>query len=107
VSIRLYALEKTMDTCEVHAQFAVEMLKRIAANAAPRNVSKPAIFPAGSLCMQTHRAPCNLEERNACIAEAAYFSAMHRGFSPGHELEDWLAAENEVDARLMSAPREF
>jgi hypothetical protein len=25
---------------------------------------------------------------------------MHRGFSPGHELEDWLTAENEIDARL-------
>ena len=23
-----------------------------------------------------------------------------RGFAPGHELEDWLQAENEVDARL-------
>jgi hypothetical protein len=26
---------------------------------------------------------------------------MHRGVSPGHELEDWLTAENEVDARLI------
>ena len=41
------------------------------------------------------------EDRNACIAEAAYFIAMNRGFSPGHELEDWLTAENDVDARLI------
>jgi hypothetical protein len=48
------------------------------------------------------------EKRDALIAEAAYFRAEKRGFAPGHEAEDWLAAEAEVDARLMrpdSAPR--
>lgn len=46
--------------------------------------------------------------RVALIAEAAYFRAEKRGFAPGHEAEDWLAAEAEVDAKLMtgdSAPR--
>jgi hypothetical protein len=32
-------------------------------------------------------------ERRAMIADAAYFRAERRGFAPGHELEDWLAAE--------------
>lgn len=41
------------------------------------------------------------EQRAALIAEAAYFRAEKRGFSPGHEAEDWLAAEAEVDARLL------
>jgi hypothetical protein len=45
-------------------------------------------------------APRIPENREACIAEAAYFSAQRRGFTPGHELDDWLAAENEVDQRL-------
>ena len=27
------------------------------------------------------------------LAELAYFKAEERGFEPGHELEDWLAAE--------------
>jgi hypothetical protein len=36
------------------------------------------------------------------IAEAAYHHAQARGFEPGHEIEDWLAAEAEVDARLSS-----
>ncbi|HEX2493812.1 MAG TPA: DUF2934 domain-containing protein [Steroidobacter sp.] len=31
------------------------------------------------------------------VAEAAYFIAEKRGFGPGHELEDWLAAEAEVE----------
>lgn len=48
------------------------------------------------------------EQRAALIAEAAYFRAEKRGFGPGHETEDWLAAEAEVDARLLksvSVPR--
>jgi DUF2934 family protein len=45
------------------------------------------------------------EDRHASIAEAAYFRSEHRGFAPGHELEDWLAAEEEVDQRLMGEGR--
>jgi hypothetical protein len=30
------------------------------------------------------------------VALAAYFIAEKRGFEPGHELDDWLAAEAEV-----------
>lgn len=29
------------------------------------------------------------------IAERAYYKSEARGFEPGHELEDWVAAENE------------
>ena len=29
-------------------------------------------------------------------AECAYYKAEARGFEPGHEVEDWLAAEAEV-----------
>jgi hypothetical protein len=36
------------------------------------------------------------------IAESAYLRAERRGFAPGGELEDWMAAEREVDA-LLSA----
>jgi hypothetical protein len=40
-------------------------------------------------------------QRAALIAKAAYFRAEKRGFAPGHETEDWLAAESEVDAKLL------
>lgn len=30
------------------------------------------------------------------IAEVAYYRAQHRGFSPGYEVEDWLAAEAQI-----------
>lgn len=35
------------------------------------------------------------------IATAAYFRAMQRGFQPGHELDDWLAAEAEIAGTLL------
>jgi hypothetical protein len=35
------------------------------------------------------------EERISRIAESAYYKAETRGFSPGCELDDWLAAEAE------------
>jgi len=41
------------------------------------------------------------QQRAALIARAAYFRAMHRGFAPGYEVADWLAAEAEVDAELL------
>jgi hypothetical protein len=35
--------------------------------------------------------------RHDMVSEAAYFRAERRGFLGGHEIEDWLAAEEEVD----------
>jgi hypothetical protein len=40
------------------------------------------------------------EARRAMIAEGAYLRAERRGFAPGHETEDWVAAEAEVDTLL-------
>jgi len=37
------------------------------------------------------------EVRQQMIAEAAYFLAAQRGFAPGHEINDWLAAESAID----------
>lgn len=37
--------------------------------------------------------------RHSQIAEAAYFLSEARGFVPGRELDDWLAAEREIGAR--------
>jgi hypothetical protein len=44
-----------------------------------------------------------VDSREAEIARVAYVLAQARGFGPGRELEDWLAAEREVDARLADA----
>jgi hypothetical protein len=37
-------------------------------------------------------------EREARIAVAAFYFAEARGFEPGHELDDWLRAEKQIDA---------
>lgn len=37
------------------------------------------------------------DERRQAIATAAYYRAEHRGFTPGYELDDWLAAEEELE----------
>jgi hypothetical protein len=40
--------------------------------------------------------------RHDMIALAAYYRSAERDFAPGQELEDWLAAECEVDATLRA-----
>jgi len=44
--------------------------------------------------------------RQALIAEGAYYRAERRGFAPGHELDDWLAAEAELarDPAVLAGP---
>ncbi len=37
------------------------------------------------------------------VAETAYFLAHHRGFEPGHEVEDWIAAEAQIASALKQA----
>ena len=40
------------------------------------------------------------EERYHLIAQAAYYRAEQRNFAPGHELEDWLGAEAEIEMKF-------
>jgi Protein of unknown function (DUF2934) len=42
------------------------------------------------------------EERREMIARAAYFRAEKREFAPGYEVEDWVAAEADVDRELAA-----
>jgi Protein of unknown function (DUF2934) len=59
---------------------------RSAAGAEPVKESSPSLHP-------------NDSSREARISEAAFFKAAARAFAPGHEWDDWLAAEKEVDAQ--------
>jgi hypothetical protein len=66
--------------------------------------NRPAATPVASgLSRQSQpsaKAPVNFDpssSRQALIATAAYYHAQSRGFQPGHELQDWLAAEREID----------
>jgi hypothetical protein len=90
-------------------------------SAAPPNAVPPAATPpkarvrqrkaasSSSRTTESHAAPTEVPrppaDRYASIALAAYFRSQHRGFKPGHEMEDWLAAEAEVDQRLRGEGR--
>lgn len=45
-------------------------------------------------------APVSAEARHGMIATAAYYCAERRRFAAGGDLEDWLAAEAEIDRPL-------
>lgn len=61
--------------------------------ASPRTASSPNRKPSAKVISP--------RERWQMIADAAFFRAESRGFAPGGEIADWLAAEMEVDALLM------
>ena len=46
------------------------------------------------------RAEVSPDELRKLVSEAAYYRAKQRGFSPGHEMEDWIQAEAEVLRRI-------
>ncbi|HTT05006.1 MAG TPA: DUF2934 domain-containing protein [Steroidobacteraceae bacterium] len=62
---------------------------------------------------QSNRAPAaggsiaSGEPRESRIALAAYYRAQARGFAPGFEVEDWLAAEMQIDATSGDANTEI
>ena len=61
----------------------------------PRRAAK-----AATATTTTARADVTAAEIRQLIEEAAYYKAERRGFAPGHELDDWIAAEAEVRRRL-------
>ncbi len=84
----------------------------------PESQSDPEVAPAAELAQETapaipstndaatasapqddSGAGSDPESRQQAIAQAAYFRAEARGFEPGHELEDWLAAEQQIGLR--------
>ena len=46
-------------------------------------------------------------ERDRRIRLAAYYRHEAGGCQPGHQLDDWLAAEAEIDGRAQSADLDF
>jgi hypothetical protein len=69
------------------------------AAAAPK---MPAGAPPKVSAAPSARTRVTPEARRQLIAENAYRRAERRGFAPGQENEDWLAAEAEVDALLRA-----
>lgn len=77
----------------VHEQKSPRRARRqvaIAANGAVANAREDADVA------QLAAAQARAADHQVQVALAAYFIAEKRGFAPGHELEDWLAAEAEI-----------
>ena len=68
----------------------------------PKAVKRPLSAPKAPAASPPVRTRVTPEARRALIAENAYRRAERRGFEPGHEDEDWLGAESEVDALLRA-----
>lgn len=64
---------------------------------APQRRARVTAKPARTTAPKTPLAP---QQRRAMIAEAAYYRAERRGFAPGGELADRLAAEADTDAQF-------
>lgn len=54
----------------------------------------------------TWRGAYSLEQRETMIREAAYYRYMRRGHTPGHDLDDWLAAEAELERDAVGGAAE-
>lgn len=65
--------------------------------AAPAPVAK-ATKPAAKRKKAAHTVP--QEQRAHYIEVAAFYIAERRGFAPGDPMDDWLAAETEIDQLL-------
>jgi len=61
--------------------------------------------PHGSKIGDHAEAQVAPEIRRTMIAEAAYFLAEKRGFSPGDEIQDWLEAESQIESLLKHGMR--
>jgi hypothetical protein len=72
-------------------------LKEIAG--APRKTTTRSATGAEPVKEPSSSLDSNDGSREARISEAAFFKAAARAFAPGHEWDDWLAAEKEVDAQ--------
>lgn len=71
--------------------------------------AKPGVAPSGSQVRGTGNSEANPamaqvtdEQRRQMIAVVACYQAERRGFCEGGELDDWLAAEAEVNQKLDS-----
>lgn len=58
--------------------------------------SKAAAPQAIEVTSITAIATPSADELSGMIATAAYYIAEQRNFEPGHELEDWFAAERQI-----------
>lgn len=81
--------------------------RKTAAKAAVAQTKTPDAAPPG---VHVNSLRLGAVDRRVMIETAAYYRAERRRFEAGHDLEDWLSAEAEIETllrtRLESASRE-
>jgi CTP synthase (UTP-ammonia lyase) len=80
-------------TLNTNKASAHESSDELRTSAPKKTTKKPEIVKSES---RSNLVPINLEDE---IRQLAYLFSERRGFVPGHEAEDWLAAEHEVMQR--------
>ena len=78
--------------------------KTAAKTAAKTALKKAAPAKTAAVRRPPKTAPSVPPDRESMVRIAAYLRAERRGFAPGYEIEDWLAAETEVSARQDAKP---
>lgn len=82
------------------------MIKEITKSTVQKRPAAAAVpFRAPQARPESGSASITQEQRQFMICEAAYYIAEHRGFGPGHDVDDWLEAEQQIDAVLTSSAR--
>lgn len=96
-------MNQRVDTTSQPASRSKKIPQAAKADAAPKiatRTKKTNVTSAPTTAVTTaNTSPISTDERSRLIAEAAYYLAEKRGFSAGNELEDWLVAEREVNAK--------
>lgn len=81
----------------VRADKPVRGTRRAASTIGDGAISEPQRDP-DMVQLTSAEAEGRIADHEVQVALAAYFIAEKRGFEPGHELDDWYAAEAQIDA---------
>ena len=83
------------------------MARRTSSNTTRTSVSEPVSASRALLKIDAVQVPWLTEsQRHEAVQVAAYYLAERRGFEPGHELEDWINAEVQLDATFGTGQRD-
>ena len=82
------------------AKAAAKPVAPVSKVAAKSTVTKPAAAPKRATKKASTAASVSAEQRKHYVEMAAFYIAERRGFAPGNPMDDWLAAEAEIDRLL-------
>lgn len=85
--------EAAVETVQATPASALTDMPEMIAAETKRSVRKPSIVKTDT---RANVLPINVDDE---IRRLAYLMSERRGFEPGHETEDWLAAEREIRQR--------